>query len=106
MVSWCQQSPGLGWKLQARPVPDKPLLTAVSPAPVAGLVLAAMESRWDVLSALGAVTCVWLLLQAVWMVAGGMYVYLLPQVRRGAPWLRAQGAWAGESEGIAPSPGV
>ncbi|XP_040852178.1 very-long-chain 3-oxoacyl-CoA reductase-B-like [Ochotona curzoniae] len=53
-----------------------------------------MESRWDVLSALGAVTCVWLLLQAVWAVARGVYVYLLPQVRRGAPWLRAQGAWA------------
>lgn len=65
-----------------------------------------MESRWDVLSALGAVTCVWLLLQAVWAVARGVYVYLLPQVRRGAPWLRAQGAWAGESEGTAPSPGV
>ncbi|XP_058530696.1 very-long-chain 3-oxoacyl-CoA reductase-B-like [Ochotona princeps] len=53
-----------------------------------------MESRWDVLSALGAVTCVWLLLQAMWAVARGVYVYLLPQVRRGAPWLRAQGAWA------------
>lgn len=106
MVSWCQQSPGLGWKLQARPVRDKTLLPVVALAPVAGLVLAAMESRWDVLSALGAVTCVWLLLQAVWAVARGVYVYLLPQVRRGAPWLRTQGAWAGESEGTAPSPGV
>ncbi|XP_062032550.1 17-beta-hydroxysteroid dehydrogenase type 3-like isoform X1 [Lepus europaeus] len=53
-----------------------------------------MESRWDVLSAVGAITCVWLLLRVAWGVARGVYVYLLPQARRGSPWLRAQGAWA------------
>ncbi|KAM6154383.1 very-long-chain 3-oxoacyl-CoA reductase-B-like [Erethizon dorsatum] len=62
-----------------------------------------MESKWDALSALGAVTAAWLLLRGTWGVARAVYVYLLPQVRRGNPWLRAQGAWAvvtGATSGI------
>lgn len=62
-----------------------------------------MESRWDVLSAVGAITCAWLLLRVAWGVARGVYVYLLPQARRGSPWLRAQGTWAvvtGATSGI------
>lgn len=62
-----------------------------------------MQSGWDPLSALGAATAVWLLLWATWRVGCAVYVYLLPQVRRGAPWLRAHGAWAvvtGATSGI------
>lgn len=62
-----------------------------------------MESEWDPLRALGAVTAVCLLLWAAWGVGCTVYVYLLPQVRRGAPWLRAHGAWAvvtGATSGI------
>lgn len=58
-----------------------------------------MESEWDSLSALGAATAVCLLLWAAWGVGCTVYVYLLPPVRRGAPWLRAHGAWAGERPG-------
>ncbi|XP_045058875.2 very-long-chain 3-oxoacyl-CoA reductase-B isoform X2 [Desmodus rotundus] len=53
-----------------------------------------MESEWDPLRMLGAVTAVCLLLWAAWGVGCTAYVYLLPQVRRGAPWLRSHGAWA------------
>lgn len=60
-----------------------------------------MESGWDALSALGAVTAAWLLLRATWGVARAAYVYLLPQVRWGNAWLRAQGPWAGEGPGPA-----
>ncbi|XP_005412560.1 PREDICTED: very-long-chain 3-oxoacyl-CoA reductase-B-like [Chinchilla lanigera] len=62
-----------------------------------------MESRWDLLNALGALTAAWLLLRGTWGVARAVYVYLLPQVRRGNSWLRAQGAWAvvtGATSGI------
>ncbi|XP_013002348.1 very-long-chain 3-oxoacyl-CoA reductase-B-like isoform X3 [Cavia porcellus] len=62
-----------------------------------------MESQWDALSALGAITAAWLLLRGTWGVARAVYVYLLPQVRRGNAWLRAQGAWAvvtGATSGI------
>nr|XP_013002345.1 very-long-chain 3-oxoacyl-CoA reductase-B-like isoform X3 [Cavia porcellus] len=62
-----------------------------------------MESKWDVLSALGAITAAGLLLTGTWGVARAVYVYLLPQVRRGNAWLRAQGAWAvvtGATSGI------
>ncbi|XP_063110087.1 17-beta-hydroxysteroid dehydrogenase type 3-like [Cavia porcellus] len=62
-----------------------------------------MESKWDALSALGAITAAWLLLTGTWGVARAVYVYLLPQVRRGNAWLRAQGAWAvvtGATSGI------
>ncbi|XP_070258243.1 very-long-chain 3-oxoacyl-CoA reductase-like [Myotis yumanensis] len=62
-----------------------------------------MESEWESLSALGAVTAVCLLLWATWGVGCTVYVYLLPPVRRGAPWLRAHGAWAvvtGATSGI------
>ncbi|XP_021106578.1 testosterone 17-beta-dehydrogenase 3-like [Heterocephalus glaber] len=62
-----------------------------------------MESRWDALSTLGAITASWLLLRATWGVARAVYLYLLPQVRRGNRWLRAQGAWAvvtGATSGI------
>lgn len=55
-----------------------------------------MESEWDTLRALGAVTAVGLLLWAIWGVSYTVYVYLLPQARRGSPWLRAHGSWAGE----------
>lgn len=58
-----------------------------------------MESDWDTLRALGAVTAACLLLWAAWGVGCTVYVYLLPPVRRGAPWLRAHGAWAGERQG-------
>ncbi|XP_058136400.1 very-long-chain 3-oxoacyl-CoA reductase-B-like [Dasypus novemcinctus] len=53
-----------------------------------------MESGWDVLRALGTVAAAWLLLRAAWGVGRAVYVYLLPPVRRGDPWLRSQGAWA------------
>ncbi|XP_046536420.1 very-long-chain 3-oxoacyl-CoA reductase-B-like isoform X2 [Equus quagga] len=62
-----------------------------------------MESEWDALRALGAVTALWLLLRVTWEVGHLVYVYLLPQARRGAPWLRAHGAWAvvtGATSGI------
>nr|XP_013002350.1 very-long-chain 3-oxoacyl-CoA reductase-B-like isoform X2 [Cavia porcellus] len=62
-----------------------------------------MESKWDALSTLGAITAAWLLLRGTWGVARAVYVYLLPQVRRGNAWLRAQGAWAvvtGATSGI------
>ncbi|XP_023560331.1 very-long-chain 3-oxoacyl-CoA reductase-B-like isoform X2 [Octodon degus] len=62
-----------------------------------------MQSKWDMLSILGALTAAWLLLQVTWGVARTVYVYLLPQVRRGNAWLRAQGAWAvvtGATSGI------
>ncbi|XP_027990903.2 17-beta-hydroxysteroid dehydrogenase type 3-like [Eptesicus fuscus] len=62
-----------------------------------------MESDWDTLRALGAVTAACLLLWAAWGVGCTVYVYLLPPVRRGAPWLRAHGAWAvvtGPTSGI------
>lgn len=68
-------------------------------ARVRGLPGAAMESGWEPLSALGAATAVCLLLRAAWRVGCAVYVHLLPQVRRGAPWLRAHGAWAGERPG-------
>lgn len=64
------------------------------------LLGAAMESEWDALRALGAVTALWLLLRVTWEVGHLVYVYLLPQARRGAPWLRAHGAWAGEERGL------
>lgn len=56
--------------------------------------------EWDPLRALGAVTAASLLLWAAWAVGCTVYVYLLPQVRRGAPWLRAHGAWAGKRQGL------
>ncbi|KAM8788819.1 very-long-chain 3-oxoacyl-CoA reductase-B-like [Rhynchonycteris naso] len=62
-----------------------------------------MESEWDTLRALGAVTALYLLLWVTWWVGCTVYVYLLPQVRRGAPWLRTHGAWAvvtGATNGI------
>ncbi|XP_071065432.1 very-long-chain 3-oxoacyl-CoA reductase-B-like isoform X1 [Dasypus novemcinctus] len=62
-----------------------------------------MEPGWDALRALGAVTAAWLLLRVAWGVGRAVYVYLLPQVRRGDPWLRSQGAWAvvtGATDGI------
>lgn len=59
-----------------------------------------MESEWDPLRMLGVVTAVCLLLWAAWGVGCTAYVYLLPQVRRGAPWLRSHGAWAGERQGL------
>ncbi|XP_058386969.1 very-long-chain 3-oxoacyl-CoA reductase-like [Diceros bicornis minor] len=62
-----------------------------------------MESEWDPLRTLGVVTAVCLLLWATWVVGHTVYVYLLPQARRGAPWLRAHGAWAvvtGATSGI------
>uniref|UniRef100_H0W3W9 17beta-estradiol 17-dehydrogenase n=2 Tax=Cavia porcellus TaxID=10141 RepID=H0W3W9_CAVPO len=60
----------------------------------------AMESKWDALSVLGAITATWLLLQGTWRMACAVYVYLLPQVRRGNAWLRAQGSWAGKGSGF------
>ncbi|XP_010945101.1 very-long-chain 3-oxoacyl-CoA reductase-B [Camelus dromedarius] len=62
-----------------------------------------MESEWDALRVLGAVTAVCLLLWVTWGLVYTVYVYLLPQARRGAPWLRAHGAWAvvtGATSGI------
>ncbi|XP_076987583.1 very-long-chain 3-oxoacyl-CoA reductase-B-like [Tamandua tetradactyla] len=62
-----------------------------------------MESGWFTLIALGAVTAAWLLLWGLWGLGRAVYVFLLPQVRRGAPWLRSQGAWAvvtGATSGI------
>lgn len=61
-----------------------------------------MGSQWDALSALGALAAAWLLLRGTWGVARAVYVYLLPQVRRGNAWLRAQGAWAGKGPGVLP----
>lgn len=55
-----------------------------------------MESEWDALRALGMLTAVCLLLWVTWGLSYTAYVHLLPQARRGAPWLRAHGAWAGE----------
>lgn len=55
-----------------------------------------MESEWDALRALGMFTAVCLLLWVTWGLSYTVYVHLLPQARRGAPWLRAHGAWAGE----------
>ncbi|XP_076989718.1 very-long-chain 3-oxoacyl-CoA reductase-B-like [Tamandua tetradactyla] len=62
-----------------------------------------MELGWSALSALGAVTAAWLLLLGLWGLGRTVYVFLLPQVRPGAPWLRSQGAWAvvtGATSGI------
>ncbi|CAI9161457.1 unnamed protein product [Rangifer tarandus platyrhynchus] len=62
-----------------------------------------MESEWDALRVLGAVTALFLLLWATWVVGSTVYVYLLPQVRRSNYWLRAHGAWAvvtGATSGI------
>ncbi|XP_070306796.1 very-long-chain 3-oxoacyl-CoA reductase-B-like isoform X3 [Odocoileus virginianus] len=62
-----------------------------------------MESEWDALRVLGAVTALFLLLWATWAVGSTVYVYLLPQVRRSNHWLRAHGAWAvvtGATSGI------
>uniref|UniRef100_A0A8C6CS16 17beta-estradiol 17-dehydrogenase n=1 Tax=Moschus moschiferus TaxID=68415 RepID=A0A8C6CS16_MOSMO len=62
-----------------------------------------MESEWDALRVLGAVTALFLLLWATWAVASTIYVYLLPQARRSNHWLRAHGAWAvvtGATSGI------
>ncbi|XP_008063318.2 very-long-chain 3-oxoacyl-CoA reductase-B-like [Carlito syrichta] len=62
-----------------------------------------MEPEWGPLSVLGAVAAAWLLLRATWELGRGVYVYLLPRARRGAPWLRAHGAWAvvtGATSGI------
>ncbi|XP_007941266.1 very-long-chain 3-oxoacyl-CoA reductase-like [Orycteropus afer afer] len=62
-----------------------------------------MGMCWDALSALGALTAMWLLLRAVWGTGCAVYVYLLPSVRRDARWLRAHGAWAvvtGATDGI------
>lgn len=62
-----------------------------------------MESKWDLLSTLGALTAAWLLLRGTWGMVRTAYVYLLPQVRRGNAWLQAQGAWAvvtGATSGI------
>ncbi|XP_037676359.1 very-long-chain 3-oxoacyl-CoA reductase-B-like [Choloepus didactylus] len=62
-----------------------------------------MESGWTPLSALGAVTAAWLLLWGLWGLGRTVYVFLLPQVRRDAAWLRSQGAWAvvtGATSGI------
>nr|XP_019610373.1 PREDICTED: very-long-chain 3-oxoacyl-CoA reductase-B-like [Rhinolophus sinicus] len=62
-----------------------------------------MESEWDALRALGMFTAVYLLLWVTWGLSYTVYVHLLPQARRGAPWLRAHGAWAvvtGATSGI------
>ncbi|XP_055267040.1 very-long-chain 3-oxoacyl-CoA reductase-B-like [Moschus berezovskii] len=62
-----------------------------------------MESEWDALRVLGAVTALFLLLWATWAVGSTIYVYLLPQARRSNHWLRAHGAWAvvtGATSGI------
>ncbi|OWK16440.1 hypothetical protein Celaphus_00004606 [Cervus elaphus hippelaphus] len=59
-----------------------------------------MESEWDALRVLGAVTALFLLLWATWAVGSTVYVYLLPQVRRSNHWLRAHGAWAGKKGGL------
>ncbi|XP_057569605.1 very-long-chain 3-oxoacyl-CoA reductase-B-like isoform X2 [Hippopotamus amphibius kiboko] len=62
-----------------------------------------MESEWDALRVLGAITAMCLLLWVTWGVGYTVYVYLLPQVRRGNSWLRAHGAWAvvtGATSGI------
>ncbi|XP_065776711.1 very-long-chain 3-oxoacyl-CoA reductase-B-like [Muntiacus reevesi] len=62
-----------------------------------------MESEWDALRVLGAVTALFLLLWATWAVGSTVYVFLLPQVRRSNHWLRAHGAWAvvtGATSGI------
>ncbi|KAF4011120.1 hypothetical protein G4228_002094, partial [Cervus hanglu yarkandensis] len=67
------------------------------------LVGVVMESEWDALRVLGAVTALFLLLWATWAVGSTVYVYLLPQVRRSNHWLRAHGAWAvvtGATSGI------
>ncbi|XP_004381837.1 very-long-chain 3-oxoacyl-CoA reductase-like [Trichechus manatus latirostris] len=62
-----------------------------------------MVACWDALGVLGALTAAWLMLRAVWSAGRAVYVFLLPSVRRGAPWLRAHGAWAvvtGATDGI------
>uniref|UniRef100_A0A8C3W5G7 17beta-estradiol 17-dehydrogenase n=1 Tax=Catagonus wagneri TaxID=51154 RepID=A0A8C3W5G7_9CETA len=62
-----------------------------------------MESEWDALRVLGALTALCLLLWVTWGVGHTVYVYLLPQVRRGNTWLRSHGAWAvvtGATNGI------
>ncbi|XP_047647138.1 very-long-chain 3-oxoacyl-CoA reductase-B-like isoform X3 [Phacochoerus africanus] len=62
-----------------------------------------MESEWDALRVLGAVTALCLLLWVIWGVGSTVYIYLLPQVRRGNAWLRSHGAWAvvtGATSGI------
>lgn len=64
------------------------------------LVGVVMESEWDALRVLGAVTALFLLLWATWAVGSTVYVYLLPQVRRSNHWLRAHGAWAGKKGGL------
>ncbi|XP_036272306.1 very-long-chain 3-oxoacyl-CoA reductase-like [Pipistrellus kuhlii] len=53
-----------------------------------------MGPEWDALRALGAAAALCLLLRAAWGAGCAVYVHLLPPVRRGAPWLRAHGAWA------------
>lgn len=62
-----------------------------------------MESGWDALRVLGAVTVVYLLLWAACGAGYTVYVYLLPQACRGAPWLRARGAWAGKRQELRPT---
>lgn len=53
-----------------------------------------MGPEWDALRALGAAAALCLLLRAAWGAGCAVYAHLLPPVRRGAPWLRAHGAWA------------
>lgn len=65
-----------------------------------------MESGWDELRVLGAVTAVYLLLWAACGVGYTVYVYLLPQARRGAPWLRRTEPGQVRGEGSARQVGV